>query len=433
MGISVSGFKRGDIVILAEGVNGVYGKYHVCAKGGSMAVLVRCGTDGRFRYVLKRCSGEGERLVGAVSPHVLCESVLWGGVPGYVGDGDLSVPYGKPVDVVRVFPAGARREADKFFEAVVAARELLVCGDGFYAYGEPVVPLNSRLCNPHVVQRGDVDGVVSVLESGAGEEFEGFLRGCGRFRDFVSYFAVSEWGRFDAFMSKVDSESARSDFEYAHLVDGNTGVTPFALFRGDIVRVKTGGDVQYLRVVGVSPDGFKVKNLTLGCVETLTIESALDGCYDDVPDDCYRYSIVKMHGSSRAVCYDFMILPTRNPKLVREFDALYRLQGKLISDFNKGIMSSRYDLQGVEVEGWSVKSPDGFTVKVRKPDLGNLLEEISSLASDAERSGSIMRLENLKCDVINMITSRVEEEERKMRERFTKLREALEAVAALND
>ena len=65
--------------------------------------------------------------------------------------------------------------------------------------------------------------------------------------------------------------------------------------------------------------------------------------------------------------------------------------------------------------------------------MGSLLEEISSLASDAERSGSIMRLENLKCDVINMITSRVEEEERKMRERFTKLREALEAVATLND
>ena len=431
MGISVSGFKRGDIVILAEGVNGVYGKYHVCAKGGSMAVLVRCGADGRFRYVLKRCSGEGERLVGAVSPHVLCESVLWGGVPGYVGDGDLSVPYGKPVDVVRVFPAGARREADKFFEAVVAARELLVCGDGFYAYGEPVVPLNSRLCNPHVVQRGDVDGVVSVLESGAGEEFEGFLRGCGRFRDFVSYFAVSEWGRFDAFMSKVDSESARSDFEYAHLVDGNTGVTPFALFRGDIVRVKTGGDVQYLRVVGVSADRFKMKNLTRGGFDTLAVKGTPFERKNEEGVEWYGYSIVLEGPIVDEYCHNFVVLPTRDSELVGEFDALYSLQGSLISKFGWGIRDSLESFEEAG-QGEAVANAGVSPTEVRRTFMVGLLREIESLVNKARYSGSMWRLQHLEREVSELIVSRFEEEEKTVRGRIDKLREALETVVEIN-
>lgn len=418
MGISVSGFKRGDIVILAEGVNGVYGKYHVCAKGGSMAVLARCGTDGRFRYVLKRCSGEGERLVGAVSPHVLCESVLWGGVPGYVGDGDLSVPYGKPVDVVRVFPAGARREADKFFEALVRVRELLAA-TGSVAH-EGLTELS-----------GDVERIVSSVESDAVAGLEVILRNCEKLLDGIGFFAVSEWEHLEEFEGKVANEVPGADTEYEHLEGELIGVSPVGLFVGDIVRLGACDGIEYLQVVEVSADRFKMKNLTRGGFDTLAVKGTPFERKNEEGVEWYGYSIVLEGPIVDEYCHNFVVLPTRDPELVGAFDALYSLQGSLISKFGWGIRDSLESFE--EAEQSEVAASAGVSpAEARRTFMVGLLREIESLVNKARYSGSTWRLQHLEREVSELIVSRFEEEEKTVRGRIDKLREALETVVEIN-
>lgn len=433
MGISISDFNQGDIVILTEGTNGAYGKYQVASTNGdSMAVLAVPDANNSFRQVLRSSRVAGDTPADVEDSLLLYRSVLWGGIPGCVGDGS-QVPYGVPVNVVRVFACEAAEEAGKFFDAVVAARELLVADGESYAYEEPVEPLNSRLCKPHVIQVEDVDRVMSVLEPVTVREFDRFVQDCENLLNSVTHFVASERNRFEAFMGKVADESKCSDAEYGHLVDEKTGITSVGLFNGDIIRVGSGGSVEYLQVLKALPEGFRVKNLTWGCVETLVVESTLDERYLDMPDDCYRYSLVKVYGSTRALCYGFMVIPTRNPALVGEFEALHSLQGKLISEFDEGIKGTLYSLKKAEVEGRSAVSPDGFLVKVQKPDLEGVLNEIISLVNEAKRSGSVLRLKMLEGAVSNLIASRIEEEQRAAKERSVALREALETVAAFNN
>jgi hypothetical protein len=433
MSVSIPDFKRGDIVILAEGAPGVYGKYKVAeCDGGSIAVLAEYSFGGAFRYILKPYSGEEEAPFGMGNPHVLYKSVLWSSGSSNLGGGadDKSqTPYEVLVDVVRVFPDGDEAAADEYLKAVVAARDLLACEGGRVSCDVPVAPLNNRLSNPHVVRSGDVDGIVAALEAGADSKFERFLQECAKFRDSIIYFAVSEWDYLDAFMKKVESEPTCLGSEYAHLVDGATGITPVGLFVGDIIRVGVEG-IEYLQVIDVAPDGFKMKNLTRGGIDVPTLVIKSERVEDKKSGEThYIYRLVLEGVIVDEWCYCFAVLPTRNPALIPEFDALYTMQSKLIGKFDEGVQDSLHNWE----EAVSVKATKGFSVKAWwEPDYAALLEELDSLVNKARYSGSILRLENLQDEVIDAIATKVEVLEADKRERITKLREALETVAALN-
>ena len=432
MSVSISDFKRGDIVILAEGAPGAYGKYKVAeCDGGSIAVLIEYSFGGAFRYILKPYSGKEEAPFGMGNPHVLYKSVLWSSGSSNLGGGadDKSqAPYEVLVDVVQVFPDGDDAAANEYLKAVVAARDLLVCEGGRASCEAPVAPLNNRLSNPHVVRSGDVEGIVAALEAGADSQFERFLQDCVKFRDSIIYFAVSEWDYLDAFMKKVEAEPTCLGSEYAHLVDGATGVTPVGLFVGDIIRVGVEG-IEYLQVVDVAPDGFKMKNLTLGGIDVWTlvvkserVEGKKGGEVHYIPQIVLEGVIVDKW------CYCFAVLPTRNPALIDEFDTLYRMQSKLIGKFDEGVQEAlRNWAEAVQA------SAEGSSTKAWwEPDYIALLKELDSLVTKATYSGSILRLENLQDEVINAIADKVEALEADKSERITKLREALETVAALN-
>lgn len=335
MSVSISDFKRGDIVILAEGAPGAYGKYKVAeCDGGSIAFLAEYSFGGAFRYILKPYSGEEEAPFGMGNPHVLYKSVLWSSGSSNLGGGadDKSqAPYEVLVDVVRVFPDGDEAAANEYLKAVVAARDLLVCEGGRVSCDVPVAPLNNRLSNPHIVRSGDVDGIVAALEADADSKFERFLHDCVKFRDSIIYFAVSEWDYLDAFMKKVESEPTRLGSKYTHLVDGATGITPVGLFVGDIIRVGASEGIEYLQVVDVAPDGFKMKNLTRGGIDTWTLVVQSERVEGKKSGEAYYILRIVLEGVIvDEWCYCFAVLPTRNPALIDEFDTLYTMQSKLI-------------------------------------------------------------------------------------------------------
>lgn len=431
MSVSISDFKRGDIVILAEGAPGVYGKYKVAeCDGGSIAFLAEYSFGGVLRYILKPYSGEEEAPFGMGNPHVLYKSVLWSSGSSNLGGGadDKSqAPYEVLVDVVQVFPDGDEAAANEYLKAVVAARDLLVCEGGRVSCDVPVAPLNNRLSNPHVVRSGDIEGIVAALEADADSKFERFLQDCVKFRDSIIYFAVSEWDYLDAFMKKVEDEPTRLSSEYAHLVDSATGVTPVGLFVGDIIRVGASEGIEYLQVVDVAPGGFKMKNLTRGGIDAWTLVVKSERVEGKKSGEAHYIPRIVLEGVIvDEWCYCFAVLPTRNPALIDEFDTLYTMQSKLIGKFDEGVQEALRNW----VEAAQASSEGSPTKAWWEPECAALLEELDSLVNKARYSGSILRLENLQDEVIDAIADKVEALEADKSERITKLREALEAVAA---
>ena len=70
--------------------------------------------------------------------------------------------------------------------------------------------------------------------------------------------------------------------------------------------------------------------------------------------------------------------------------------------------------------------------EARRTFMVGLLREIESLVNKARYSGSMWRLQHLEREVSELIVSRFEEEEKTVRGRIDKLREALETVVEIN-
>lgn len=411
MGISVADLNRGDIVILSNGADGAYGKYVVnSVLGDSGAVLFEVGADGSFRYVLKPCQGAG-------SPLVLCKSMLWGSIPNYrVGDPLVSCEV--PVSIVRAFPEDAEELADKYFDALVRVRELLAA-TGSVAH-EGLAELS-----------GDVERIVSSVESDAVAGLEVILRNCEKLLDGIGFFAVSEWEHLEEFEGKVANEVPGADTEYGNLEGELIGVSPVGLFVGDIVRLGACDGIEYLQVVEVSADRFKMKNLTRGGFDTLTVKGTPFERENEEGVEWYGYSIVLEGPIVDEYCHNFVVLPTRDPELVGEFDALYSLQDSLISKFGWGIRDSLESFEEAE-QGEAAANAGVSPAEARRTFMVELLREIESLVNKARYSGSMWRLQHLEREVSELIVSRFEEEEKTVRGRIDKLREALETVVEIN-
>lgn len=269
----------------------------------------------------------------------------------------------------------------------------------------------------------------AVFSPGAG--FEVILRNCEKLLDGIGFFAVSEWEHLEEFEGKVANEVPGADTEYGHLEGELIGVSPVGLFVGDIVRLGACDGIEYLQVVEVSADRFKMKNLTRGGFDTLTVKGTPFERENEEGVEWYGYSIVLEGPIVDEYCHNFMVLPTRDPELVGEFDALYSLQGSLINKFGWGIRDSLESFEEAE-QGEVVASAGVSPAEARRTFMVGLLREIESLVNKARYSGSMWRLQHLEREVSELIVSRFEEEEKTVRGRIDKLREALETVVEIN-
>jgi hypothetical protein len=421
MGVPISNFVSGGFIVTVEGKDNSYGLYEVMGADGAKWVELRDAANGsQFRCVLKVRDAD-EVTDKYPSSFAMHRGTLWGG----------SLSSGEPcepttlVDVIRVFQVGEREKAAEYFDALVAARKVL----SKVRSGAAVAPLNMFASNPHAVELSNVEYVVETLQSRELAGLIGFDVECNNFLDEMNFDGDEE--AVGAFLSKVAAEPPRSDFQHYLLTSNQVGVSPFGFFAEDIVRVQTEDGVQFLQVTGGDGVTVQARNIADGSACSLRIVSDLDESWQIYMGE-YRYNsdihVVEPDGSEKPVWSgSFMILPTRNPDLVGEFESIYKAQDVALKKFSDGIRA--------RVKGFDEtmrNKPEGFVVAISVLEQIELLNEISKLNWEAERCGDIARLQALKMQVRTLIEDKAESVRYAVYDLCADIAETLVQVAALN-
>lgn len=421
MGVPISDFVPGGFIVTVEGKDDSYGLYEVMGTDGVKWVELRdAANGGQLRCVLKVRDAD-EVTDKYPSSFAMHRGTLWGG----------SLSSGEPcepttlVDVIRVFQVGEHEKAGEYFDALVAARKVL----GKVRSGAAVAPLNMFASNPHAVELSDVEYVVETLQERELAGLIGFDVECNNFLDEMSFDGDEE--AVGAFLSKVAAEPPRSDFQHYLLTNNQVGVSPFGFFAEDIVRVQTEDGVQFFQVTGGDGATVQARNIADDSACSLKIVSDLDESWQIYIGE-YRYNsdlhVVEPDGSEKPVWLrSFMILPTRNPDLVGEFETIYKAQEAALKKFSDGIEE--------RVDGFKEtmrNKPDGFVVAISVLEQIELLNEISKLNWEAEECGDIIRLYALEVQVRTLIENKAESVRDAVYDLCGDIADTLVQVAALN-
>ena len=421
MGVPVSDFVPGGFIVTIEGTDGSYGLYEVMGTDGVKWVELRdAANGGQLRCVLKARDRDKVRDKYP-SSFAMHRGTLWGGT---LSSAEPCEPT-TLVDVIRVFQVGEREKAAEYFDSLVAARKVL----GKVRSGAAVAPLNMFAPNPHAVELSNVEYVVEALQSRELEGLIGFDVECNKFLDEMDFGEDEEV--VGAFLSKVAAEPPRSDFQHYLLTNSQVGVSPFGFFAGDIVRVQTEDGVLFLQVTGGDGATVQARNIADGSACSLRIVSDLDESWQIYMGE-YRYNsdihVVEPDGSEKPVWSgSFMILPTRNPDLVGEFESIYEAQDVALKKFSDGIKE--------RVDGFKEtmrNKPDGFVVAISVLELIELLNEIHKLNYKAKRCGDIARLGALEMQVRTLIEDKAESVRYAVYDLCGDIADTLVQVAALN-
>ena len=131
------------------------------------------------------------------------------------------------------------------------------------------------------------------------------------------------------------------------------------------------------------------------------------------------------------------LIPTRDPELVSEFDALHTRQASALEELKAFIKRYRqaWDDAKKELTEVSTQNELGFSVDKWYSGWGYLMTRIVNLIIDAKyrEEANILRVQELPKNLAATIEAELADlTSQGASARFTQLREALEAVAALN-
>lgn len=422
MGVSVSDFVPGGFIVTTEGADSSYGLYQVLSTDGvGRAELagMRGTTVDRVRCML---ATRNPVQIDDEFPQsfMMHRRVVWGEFSNGIDDGECFDPV-VFVDAIRVFDASARDAAVEYFDALVAACKVL----GKVRSGADVAPLNLSLSNPHVVDSGTVGGVIEALVDREQADLAGFEAECNTLLGEMSFEA--DKAAVNVFKGKVAAEPPRYDFTYYILCNDEVDLYVAGFFRGDIVRFDNYDGVQFLQVIGGDKKQALVKNLEDESQGFLKIVSDLEEDWYDAEEEHYDtfVHLVKPDGTEDGG--GITVLPTRNPDLVGEFEAVYEAQVAPREEFSDGIVKR---INGFE-RARRIQ-PDDFVAGIPSSEMFDLLYDINSLNCDTTRSGDIERLQTLEARVHALVESKLESVRESVHELCGEVSEALVKVAALN-
>lgn len=422
MGVSVSDFVPGGFIVTTEGADSSYGLYQVLGTDGAgraeLAGMLGTTVD-RVRCMLAT-RNPGQIDDEFLQSFMMHRRVVWGEFSDGIDDGECFDPV-VFVDVIRVFAASEQDAAVEYFEALVAARKVL----GKVRSGAAVPPLNLNLSNPHAVGTGTVNGVVEALVDRELADLVGFEAECNKLLGEMNFEA--DKAAVEAFMGKVSTEPPRSDFTYYILCNDEVGLYVAGFFRGDIVRFDNYDGVQFLQVIGGDKKQALVKNLEDESQGFLKIVSDQDEDWYDAEEERYDTFVHLMKSEGTDDGGGITILPTRNPKLVGEFETIYNAQDAPREKFSDGIVER---INGFE-KARRIQ-PEGFVTGISYSEMVELLYDINSLNCDATQSGDIARLQTLETQVHALVESKFESVRESVHELCGEVSEVLMKVAALN-
>lgn len=413
MSMSIADLNISDVVITTNVSNGSYGLYTVVSTNGKGAAIVKPTGISRARCILEACEGDS-------SLFVLRQVIAWGEMSPVEKDGERFTPE-EIVEIVRAFPDGAVDDTKTYFEALVRAHELLIGSEEYARYfkSNNVAPLRVNRCNPHVVRRKDVRGVIEAVLNEIEHLSEMLNTKGATLTDAIALLTRKDGEAVEAYTNELAEELNRTDLQFVQLRDERAQASVAGFLVGDIVMVETDSGAHDLQVTGWDVTGAHVRNITTNDTGKLRIKPNLDEQWEDAEGNKHDAYLLfeKADGTVEPVHEGgFAVLPTRNPDKVSALHALYEAQDDLINQFIKVIEDEKAAEVSAKLPGWTV-----------------LLNRVSTLADNTKQSRSVLRLQDLKSGVERATRITISQATNESVAHLNGLLESLTTIAEFNE
>lgn len=413
MSLSIADLNVSDVVITTNVSNGRYGLYTIVSTNGGGTAIVKPAGISRARCILEACEGDS-------SLFVLRQVIAWGEMTPFEKDGERFTPE-EIVEIVRAFPDGAVDDTKTYFEALVRAHELLVGSEEYARYfkSNNVAPLRVNRCNPHVVRRKDVRGVVEAVLNEIEHLSEMLNTKGATLTDAIALLTRKDGEALETYTSELAEELNHTDLQFVQLRDERAQASVAGFLVGDIVAVETESGAHDLQVTGWDASGAQVRNLTTNEAGKLRIKPNLDEQWHDAEGNKHDAYLLleKADGTVEPVIEGgFAILPTRNPDKVGALHTLYEAQDDLINQFIKVIEDEKAAEVSAKLPGWTV-----------------LLNRVSTLVDNAKQSRNVLRLQDLKSGVERATRITISQATNESVAHLNGLLESLTTIAEFNE
>ena len=256
MSLSIADLNVSDVVITTNVSNGRYGLYTVVSTNGGGTAIGEPAGISRARWILEAWEGDS-------SLFVLRQGIAWGEMTPFEKDGERFTPE-EIVEIVRAFPDGAVGDTKAYFEALVRAHELLVGSEEYARYfkSNNVAPLRVNRCNPHVVRRKDVRGVVEAVLNEIEHLSEMLNTKGATLTDAIALLTRKDGEALETYTSELAEELNHTDLQFVQLRDERAQASVAGFLVGDIVAVETESGAHDLQGTGWGASRAQGRNFT---------------------------------------------------------------------------------------------------------------------------------------------------------------------------
>ena len=365
----------GDTVITSDAEKGTYSMYTITGANGNIA------TTKDSPYWDTRTAIEykpGTTAEGFNYTHIVRSSLKW-------MKRDMKASKSTPVNVIGHYSKeeAAERNIHKYYAALHEAHDILTGGGCMIKHTNPATPLNQYHNNPHVVgSEQAVDDIMRCLSEETSTLAAEYDKATQEVAYIIDRIAQQDEKRVNAYMDKVRASKVEPSNEFIYLQDGIVGTSNLGVMVGDILRVATHRDWEYMQVTGGNSKKVTLNNLSTGEASTLAVVSVHDdeyGTYCQPGCDYeFHYNVslqLSWEDGTVIPVFNYAILPSHDLELVDDYRNL--ITGQCETMFEE-LLNFRDPSKDT---GWLIALTSSIGAEVRKLSY---------------EDGNIFRIQNLK-------------------------------------
>jgi hypothetical protein len=367
--------KPGDTIIASDAKRGTYSMHTITGTSGNMA------TTADSPYWDTRTAIEhkpGTTAEGFDYTHIIHSSLKW-------MKRDMKASKSTPVNIIGHYSKeeAAERNIHKYYAALHEAHDILTDGGRMIKHANAAAPLNQYHNNPHVVDSEQaVDDIMRCLNEETSTLAAEYDKATQEVAYIIDRIAQQDEKRVNAYMDKVRASKVEPSNEFIYLQDGIVGTSNLGVMVGDILRVATHRDWEYMQVTGGNSKKVTLNNLSTGEASTLTAVSVHDdeyGTYCQPGCDYeFHYNVslqLSWEDGTVIPVFNYTILPSHDLELVNDYRNLITGQCETIFEELLNFRDPSKDT------GWLIALTSSIGAEVRKLSY---------------EDGNIFRIQNLK-------------------------------------
>lgn len=367
--------KPGDTIIASDAEKGTYSMHTITGTSGNIATT----TDSPYWDTRTAIEYKpGTTAEGFDYTHIVHSSLKW-------MKRDMEASKSTPVNIIGHYSKeeAAKRNIHKYYAALHEAHDILTGGGCMIKHANPAAPLNQYHNNPHVVDSEQaVDDIMRCLNEETSTLAAEYDKATQEVAYIIDRIAQQDEKRVNAYMDKVRASKVEPSNEFIYLQDGIVGTSNLGVMVGDILRVATHRDWEYMQVTGGNSKKVTLNNLSTGEASTLTAVSVHDDEYGTYCQPGCDYEF-HYNVSLQLSWEDGTVIPVFNYAILPSPDL------ELVDDYRNLIVGQSETMFG---ELLNFRDPS--------KDTGWLIALTSSIGAEVRKlsyeDGNIFRIQNLK-------------------------------------